>query len=64
MTDTYRNWRIDHDALAVLPEWEWQATSPDFDVDCIDGQFVAFGGHCTAAPREELIAEIDAMEDD
>ena len=60
MTDTYRNWRIDYDPRALHPSYEWQATSPDYDVDCDqDGYFVHSDMYACAATREELLAEID-----
>ena len=62
MTDTYRNWRIDHDPRALHPSFAWTATSPEYDCDWDqDGFFCSSGHYTSAATREELIAEIDAI---
>ena len=53
---------MEDDPRALMPNSEWTATAPDFDVDCDQDGYFATGGHVTAGSRDELIAEIDAVE--
>lgn len=55
----YREWEITCDESAPIASYVWTATGPDFDVDCVDGEWVVSGGVANAATYEELIAEID-----
>lgn len=59
---TYRGWAVSYD-LTPIPfrEFDWSATSPDYDVDCDDsGFFRCAGQQVHAATYEQLTAEIDA----
>lgn len=64
---TYRNWSIDFDPKPIPSrDFDWTATSPDYDVDCdLDGPFRCAGDAVYAATYEELTALIDeAMEEE
>jgi len=62
MTEQYKGWRISHDFPPIpVRDFDWTATSPDYDVDCDDdGFFRCAGQQVHAASREQLMAEIDA----
>lgn len=58
---TYREWRVDFD-MPPIPcrDFDWVATSPDYDVDCDeDGFGVCSGSIVHAATFEELTVEVD-----
>lgn len=57
----YKGWRIDFD-LKPIParDFDWTATSPDFDADCDqDGFYRCSGEQVNAATYEELLEEIE-----
>ena len=58
----YRGWRISFDRPPIpLREFDWSATSPDYDVDCDeDGPYRCAGKQVHAATYDELLVEIDA----
>lgn len=59
---TYRGWVVHHDNPPIPASSSgWSATTPDYDVDCKDGDFVVCAGQQVhAATYDALIAEIDA----
>lgn len=63
---TYRGWNVHFDNPPIpLRSMYWSATSPDYDVDCEDGEFVVCAGHQVHAETYEgIVAEIDAHIDD
>lgn len=58
---TYKGWEISFDPPPIpVRNFDWVATSPDFDADCDqDGFFVCSGGQVHAATHEDLLREID-----
>lgn len=62
MTDwNYKGWSISFDAKPIpARQFDWSATSPDYDVDCDeDGFFTCSGEQLYAASYEELLQEIE-----
>lgn len=62
---THKGWAICADFPPIpTRDFDWSATSPDYDVDCDqDGFFHCGGHHVHAATYEELLQEIeDAIE--
>jgi hypothetical protein len=61
----YKGWRISHDPKPIpVRDFDWIATSPDYDADCDqDGFFRCSGEQVNAATHQQLIAEIDAAID-
>lgn len=58
---SYKGWTISFD-MPPIParNFDWIATSPDFDADCDqDGFFICSGGQVNAATYEELLEEIE-----
>lgn len=62
LPDTYRGWTISFDFPPIpCREFDWSATSPDYDCDCDgDGFFQCAGEIVHARTREQLIEAIDA----
>ena len=58
---TYKGWLINYDPTPIpCREFDWVATSPDFDADYEDGRFVCCSGEqFHARSYEELVAHID-----
>lgn len=58
----YRGWMISFDNPPIpMRDFDWSATSPDYDVDCDgDGFFVCSGQQVHAVSRDALLREIDA----
>lgn len=62
MTRTHKGWTI----IAAYPpipvrDFDWSATSPDYDCDCDQDGFHLAGGQIVhAASYEALLVEIDA----
>ena len=57
----YKGWSISFD-LKPIPcrDFDWSATSPDYDVDCDqDGFFRCAGNQVHAATYEDLLQEIE-----
>jgi len=64
--DTYRGWDVGYDPKPIpCRDFDWTATSPDYDCDCDqDGFFICSGQQVSAATFEGLTSEIDtAIED-
>ena len=63
----YRGWRIDVDPKPIpIRDFDWTATHPDYDASW-EGEedgWVDNGLKVHAATYEELLAEIDAAQDD
>lgn len=59
---TYRGWAVSNDYPPIpVRDFDWSATSPDYDADCdSDGFFRCAGQQVHAATYEQLTAEIDA----
>jgi len=66
-SDTYRGWLIDYDPKPIpARNFDWSATHPDYDAEWLgeeDG-WHDNGLKCFAASRDDLCAEIDAVEGD
>lgn len=62
MADTYRGWLISFDYPPIpTREFDWSATSPDYDCDGDSEGFTRCAGQVVhAATRDALIDEIDA----
>lgn len=62
MADTYRGWTISFDFPPIpCRDFDWSATSPDYDCDCDDGGFFVSSGEVVyARTRDELMQAIDA----
>lgn len=62
--DTYRGWSISHDYPPIpVRNFDWSATSPDYDCDCDQDGFYQVAGEQVHAPTfDELLAQIDAAE--
>lgn len=60
---TYKGWSIGFDAKPIPSrDYDWTATSPDFDVDCDqDGFFRCGGDQVHAATYEALLFEIESV---
>lgn len=58
---SYKDWSISFDAKPIpTRQFDWSATSPDYDVDSDqDGFFVCGGEVIYAATYEELLQEIE-----
>lgn len=58
----YKGWRIGREYPPIgTREFDWVATSPDYDVDCDeDGFYRCAGQQVHAATHQQIIAEIDA----
>ena len=65
--DKHRGWTIHYDPPPIpVRSFDWTATHPDFDASWEGDEdgWVSNGLQVQAATREELIAEIDAMQDE
>lgn len=62
IADTYRGWTISFDFPPIpCREFDWSATSPDYDCDCDDGGFSQCAGSIVhARTRDKLLEAIDA----
>jgi hypothetical protein len=62
MQNVHCGWTISHDNPPIpCRDFDWSASSPDYDCDCDeDGFFVVSGQVVHARTRDALIAEIDA----
>ncbi len=60
--NTYRGWAISFDFPPIpVRDFDWSATSPDYDCNCDQDGFYASGGQVVhAATRAALIEAIDA----
>lgn len=58
---SYKGWSISADSPPIPNrQFDWSATSPDYDVDCDqDGFFACAGHHVHAATYEDLLQEIE-----
>lgn len=61
--DDYKGWSIDFDIKPIpVRNFDWTATSPDFDADCDhDGFYICSGHQVHAATYEELLEEIEMV---
>lgn len=59
---TYQGWDVSYSPAPIpVRDFDWTATSPDYDVDCDQDGFFRCGGAQVHAPTfEKLCAEIDA----
>ena len=63
--DTHRRWRLYYEPTPIpVRDFDWTATHPDYDAWTDDGVWTDNGLKAFAATREELCAEIDAIEDE
>jgi hypothetical protein len=60
----YRGWSVGCTVTPIpVRDFDWIATSPDFDADCDqDGFFICSGQQVHASSFEALCAEIDEAE--
>jgi len=58
---TYKGWQISFDMPPIpFRNFDWTATSPDFDADCDQNGFFCCAGHQVhAATYEDLLEEIE-----
>lgn len=58
---THEGWQISYDMKPIpCRDFDWSATSPDYDCDCDqDGFFRCSGQQVHAATYEELLLEIE-----
>lgn len=62
LSDKHRGWSLSFDFPPIpVRDFDWSATSPDYDCDCDDEGFHATSGAVVHGPtRAAVIAEIDA----
>ncbi len=63
--NTYRGWTISFDFPPIpVRDFDWSATSPDYDCDCDQDGFYAVAGEVVhAATRDALIEAVNAAID-